>query len=254
MDPCHLRAPSTATIPTHRCAPPRCRYAQVDADSYRCSASGEIHRGGAACTLRLPNRDATLICPISGRCFDQSIAVHPFQRRTTRVLVDTATAALPPPPHRRTTTTTNAPPQRSEFRAAVLRVLAPKKRRGAAIEERIEYYVESSALFWGKLVATSYGRGATIRLRVLDVVLGLLYTMRVGMRCPRTNSVALVRDAVLARSLPSVQSVAESGIPKKLIRVGKNHVRCAVVEMCCSAPEATLPLYPAFHKKKPTSD
>ena len=250
----------------HICAPPRCRYTQINAESYRCEASGEIHRCGAACTLRLPNRDATLICPISGRCFDQSIARHPYQRSTQRVLVNT-TVAPASQRHRDASalTTYREQPSRDAFRDAVLRVLAPKtgmKRRRDATptakqkqrdhikysltDERIDYYVDSATLFWGKLVETTYGRQSIVKLRVLDVVLGLLYTMRVGMRCPRTNRVALVKDAELGRSLPSVQSVDESGIPKKRIRVGKNHVRSVVLEICATAPSSALPLYPAY--------
>lgn len=213
--------------------------------------SGQIHRCGADCTLRLPNRDATLICPISGRCFDQSIARSPFQRTTKRVLVNTTVAPSAAPRRHRAVVRVRPTPTRGAFREAVLLVLAPKKLRVAPNakrlpDARIDYYADATAAFWGTLVSTDYGRRACTKLRVLDVVLGVLYTMRVGMRCPYTDRVAMVHDAALERALPSVASVQASGIPKKLIRVGKNHVRSAVLELCSETPLFLLPLYAEF--------
>ena len=201
---------------THMPCPGTCAFQGVD---FRCARCGDVHRCGAGCTLRVPNRDATLICPVSGRCFDQSIATHPFQRATKRVLVDVRVASCPTTRPKRERARPRA--RRDAFEDLVGRLLV-----GAA-GYVIKHYVDATFRFWQRIVDTPYGRSAKPRLRVVDVVVGVVYTMRKGLL--HDGKVAFGRDHALR--LPGIAVVAKRGFSKRCIRVGRNHVRFAAIEM-----------------------
>ena len=61
-----------------------CSYS-VEEHTYTCLVHGTIHKCDSSCTLRFVNNDSTITCKISGKCFDQMIQEHPFQRVTKNV-------------------------------------------------------------------------------------------------------------------------------------------------------------------------
>ena len=257
-------------------------YEEVGPDRFRCTETGAVHVCTAAeCDARFVNRDCTATCSITGRCFEQIMAEHPFEATVKRTLCprEVATAARPQRRKRRrnpfAAKKTKAhfasardtvhrllfSPLRAELnekkrqrmletvqrrvrrqaregasKGAVDAIVAEEQARlrrvpcaelsPADMRDRAEGYARGIVACWALMGRLPYGQQHQANLHFDSHVLGMLYTAQHGLVVGDTR--VMRRDAFLFRMLPPIHDLKAYGFSRRLITVGKNHMKRAL--------------------------
>ena len=233
------------TMATHICDE-RCSFWCYPGATYVCKTSDNTHICDATCSLRSHNADATLVCPVSGRCFEQSVSMNPFQRLDRQSFTDTRTLPRwqPSSSKRRRKPIQRREPEFdsvvvhdfislllvSDTRAATKTEPPCKRRRRSTHKKNArrkvlhvsydsqlwEYWISVIHTFW----TFTHQKSTCHKVSLREFALGVLYLLQYGLVVDKRE--ILPKDDVLYSALPPVTELAHYGIAKRGIRCGKN--------------------------------
>jgi hypothetical protein len=230
--------------------------------------TGEIHHCGDRCDAQFVNRDCTITCRTTGRCFAQAVAEHPFERTAKR---DVTRAERPGPrPARQRARNPFRPGNNGAYYQEACRVVRTllysavraelNERRRRAAAGRVSRRVSRAKRAGGSPpeLRESY-RAVPLEAEVPGTVeayarkvMALWEAMGALPHCVKNRShirfshhilgalytaqyglrvgdtQVMERDEYLYRMLPPVHDLKDYGFAKRFITVGKNHIKKAL--------------------------
>lgn len=187
---------------------------------FQCSVSKNVHICDDTCCLRSHNKDATLVCPISGRCFEQTMNTNQFQRQTRVQFssIDTLRRHQAPlrssKPSKRRSKSSKAKFCGETVRK-LLKKLLPQNRLNT---DRCNYYVGVVKSMWE--LSTNASCSSVVSTECCT--LGTIYLLQYGL-CHKDKQL-LPKDPFLFNHLPAVTDLVKYNLKKKGIRIGKNQI------------------------------
>lgn len=231
----------------HHCSV-ECKFKQISRNppTFVCPISGCVHVCDETCTLRSHNRDATLVCPISGRCFEQTMNMNLF-KRSKRLEFSSVNQLKQHHLPTRTQKSSRTKSTTTSFNATMVRnlltLLLVSKKREQVDDERVRHQMKKSRrglrrpvpkfdpLRWDYYVSTvksmwdltnSMLKPPDTTLSIESCTLGTIYLLQYGL-CHDGKQV-LPKDTYLFVHLPPVTDLVKLKVSKKRIRVGKNRI------------------------------
>ena len=187
-----------------------------------CTSSNNVHMCGKGCNLRKHNRDSTLVCPISGRCFEQTMSTNAYKNepRSGFTTVDALRRDTITPSRYRASNKRARPHTTLRiFDEYKCRVVINKLFDPPISSERVQYYCNVIHTLWNLYSDSS----STITKPNFDAhVLGTLFLCKDGLRMNDKN--VIYPDKYLIHHIPSINRLLRLDIPKKWIRIGKNNL------------------------------
>jgi len=196
---------------------------------FACSISKNVHICDDTCSLRSHNKDATLVCPISGRCFEQRINTNQFQRQTRVQFSSIDTLRRHQAPIRsRKHAKRRSTNSKSTFCPDTVKKLLTQLLDSSKLARpdapttidphRCNYYVQVVKAMWD----LTQNQNVRSVLSTEACTLGTIYLLQYGLR--HQDKQLLPKDQFLFHHLPAVTKLVNYNLPKKGIRIGKNRI------------------------------
>ena len=201
-----------------------------DRDLYICRNSRNVHVCGENCELRMHNRDSTLVCPISGRCFQQTISNNAYKNEPRTGF--TTLSLL-----RQELYTPSSASRRQRKRPRVTRrvkirfddvkcerLLKKIFSNVDGSDRRLSYYCSVIKQLWEFYYERMETSGHTrLKKPHFDAhVVGTLFLCKDGLSIK--GQTVLPQDLFLNENIPSMMQLSRLDIPRKWIRIGKNNL------------------------------